>query len=84
LQSLIHLPSFAGVNGIVIGRWQKASQMTKEKLTYIIKTKKELNNIPVAADFDFGHTSPMFTFPIGGQGKFTALNDNVSLKIIKF
>lgn len=67
LQSLIHLPGFKGVKGIVIGRFQKASEMTNEKLIKIIKTKAELKNIPVVANVDFGHTSPLITFPIGGE-----------------
>jgi len=67
LQSLIHLPEFSGVKGIVIGRFQKASQMKRKLLEKIINTKKELVNIPVIADVDFGHTSPMITFPIGGK-----------------
>ena len=32
LQSLIHLSAFSGVKGIVIGRFQKASGMTDDKL----------------------------------------------------
>jgi muramoyltetrapeptide carboxypeptidase len=67
LQSLIHQPSFKGVNGIVIGRFQNESKMTNEKLIKIIKTKAELKNIPVIANVDFGHTSPIITFPIGGE-----------------
>lgn len=67
LQSLIHQPSFKGVKGLVIGRFQKASKMTNEQLIKIIKTKTELKNIPVIANVDFGHTSPIITFPIGGE-----------------
>lgn len=67
LQSLIHLPSFSGVKGIVIGRFQKESKITNEKLIKIIKTKRELNKIPVIANVDFGHTSPLITFPVGGE-----------------
>jgi muramoyltetrapeptide carboxypeptidase len=67
IQSLIHLPSFKGVKGIVIGRFQKETGMTNEKLIQIIKTKAELKNIPVIANVDFGHTSPIITFPIGGE-----------------
>jgi muramoyltetrapeptide carboxypeptidase LdcA involved in peptidoglycan recycling len=51
----------------VIGRFQNVSKMTNEKLTKIIKTKAELKNIPVIANVDFGHTSPIITFPIGGE-----------------
>ncbi|MEI6191066.1 MAG: S66 peptidase family protein [bacterium] len=67
LQSLIHLSDFKGVKGIVIGRFQNASKMTNKKLIQIIKTKAELKNIPVIANVDFGHTSPIITFPIGGE-----------------
>ena len=72
LQSLIHQSGFEQVNGIVIGRFQKASKMTKELLKKIIKTKKELAQIPVIADADFGHTSPLITFPIGGRAEIKA------------
>ena len=67
LQSLIHQSSFKGVKGIVIGRFQKTSNVTKEKLIKIIKNKAELKNIPVIANVDFGHTSPIITIPIGGD-----------------
>ncbi len=66
LQSLIHLPDFKDVKGIVIGRFQKAANMTDDLLEKIIKTKKELSNIPVIAGVDFGHTDPKITLPIGG------------------
>lgn len=69
LQSLIHLPDFGGVNGIVIGRFQKASEVTSELITKVIKTKRELDHIPVIANVDFGHTQSMITFPIGGTVK---------------
>jgi len=66
LQSLIHQQGFSEVVGLVIGRFQKASQMTDEKIIEIIKSKKELAKIPVIANVDFGHTDPKITFPIGG------------------
>ncbi len=83
LQSLIHLPSFVGVKGIVIGRFQKASKITDNLLTKIIKTKKELDAIPVIANVDFGHTDPKITFPIGGEVDVTVEGGNVTLKVIK-
>ncbi len=83
LQSLIHLPEFSGVKGLVIGRFQKATGMTDEILTKIIKAKKELDGIPVVANADFGHTQPMMTFPIGGNVKITAKNNKTIISIIK-
>lgn len=72
LQSLLQQPDFKYVKGLVIGRFQKKCKMTQKKLMTIIKTKKELKNIPVIAGADFGHTTPQFTFPIGGQAKIIA------------
>lgn len=83
LQSLLQQTDFGGVRGLVIGRFQKVSQMTKEKLTQIIKTKKELENIPVIANVDFGHTSPMLTFPIGGRVKLIAEKGSIHLNILE-
>ena len=83
LQSLIMQKGFEEVQGLVIGRFQKASKMTREKLTKIIKTKEELKDIPVIADVDFGHTTPMITFPIGGKAEIRADVMRPSIKIIK-
>lgn len=81
LQSLIHMPEFKTVKGIVLGRAEKVSEMTKEKWFKIIKTKKELDNIPVIAGADFGHTTPIFTFPVGGYAKLDARNGEIDLRI---
>lgn len=83
LQSLIHLPDFSGVRGVVIGRFQKESEMTNSLLTQIIKAKKELNDIPVLANIDFGHTSPIISFPIGGTCKSEITKDKQLLRILK-
>lgn len=77
LQSLISMPQFGTVGGLVIGRFEKASEMTLEKLTKIIKTKRELNHLPVIADVDFGHTDPKITFPIGGEVKLEARDHSI-------
>jgi muramoyltetrapeptide carboxypeptidase LdcA involved in peptidoglycan recycling len=83
LQSIIHQPRFSGVKGIVIGRFQKKTKMTKKKIAKIIKTKKELDNMPVIAGVDFGHSSPLITFPIGGRAKLSAHKNSTKLEIIK-
>lgn len=81
LQSLIHQPDFQHVKGLVIGRFQQGSCMTKELLIKIITSKEELSDIPVIADVDFGHTSPMITFPVGGQASLRAYGVRVELRI---
>jgi len=83
LQSLLHQPGFTQVKGIVIGRFQKESNMTQEKLLQIIATKQELQGIPVLAQADFGHTTPMFTFPIGGSASLSVKKTGSRLMIHK-
>jgi muramoyltetrapeptide carboxypeptidase len=82
LQSLIHMPGFAGVKGIVIGRFQKAANMTRELLIQIIKSKRELDHLPVIAGVDFGHTDPKITFAIGGRAVVDTDSD-VKLKVVE-
>lgn len=66
LQSLLQAPDFTKVQAILIGRFENSFGMTKEKLRYILSSKPVLKNIPIIANADFGHTTPIFTFPIGG------------------
>jgi len=83
LQSIIHLPDFKYVRAIIFGRFESASKINRSLMTKIIKSKKELNNIPVIANADFGHTGPLITFPIGGTAKVSVKNNKVRLEIIK-
>lgn len=83
LQSLIHQPGFAGVKGLVIGRFQRESALSKNILTKIIKTKRELNDIPVIANIDFGHTQSMITFPIGGEVSLSVDGGVAKIEMLK-
>ncbi len=77
LQALIHQEDFHHVKGIVFGRFQKGSKITREGVEFVINTKEKLKNIPVIANVDFGHTSPILTIPLGG----TATIDNEKIFI---
>ncbi len=77
LQAIIQQPGFNNVRGIVLGRAEKSSDMTQEKWNMMIKNKSELKNIPIIADADFGHTTPLFTFPIGGIATIDATNNPI-------
>lgn len=84
LQALIQQPDFEGVQGIVIGRFEKEFGMTDEKLNYMLDAKPALKKIPIISNADFGHTMPMFTFPIGGIGHMRAgANGDVRLVLEK-
>ncbi|MBS0272543.1 MAG: LD-carboxypeptidase [Proteobacteria bacterium] len=67
LQALTQEPHFEKVRAIVIGRFENSFGMTDEKLHYILSTKAALKNISIVADADFGHTTPIYTFPIGSN-----------------
>lgn len=82
LQSIIHQPGFDGVKGIVFGRFQPETKMTRQLLTKIVKTKKELSDLPIIANVDFGHTYPMITFPVGGTVTLEARDDSIKIEII--
>lgn len=66
LVSLLQQPDFGGVTGLVIGRFQKATGMTRDLLAQIVASKPELSGLPVIGNVDFGHTTPIATLPIGG------------------
>lgn len=83
LQSVIHQPGFENVRGIVIGRFQKSSEINGKLLIEIVKTKKELNKLPVIANVDFGHTEPKITFPIGGTVEISAVKENPTIKVVE-
>lgn len=72
LTSLTQQPWFRDVQGLVIGRCenravnQEFGPISKEILFSIIKKNPRLEKLPIIAHVDFGHTHPIFTFPIGG------------------
>ena len=81
LQSIIHLPDFGGVKGLVIGRFQRNSEMTAEKLKRIVSTKRELAKLPVIYGVDFGHTDPYITFPVGGSVEIESSGPGAKIRI---
>jgi muramoyltetrapeptide carboxypeptidase len=65
LQSLLHLPDAGSIKALLIGRFQKNSNITEEALKKIIYGKEELRNIPIIANVNVGHVQPFTTIPIG-------------------
>lgn len=80
LQSLLHNLKDKNIKGLIIGRAQKGANMNEKKWKEIIETKKELIDIPVIINADFGHTTPIFTFPIGGHVTIDT-TESIKLKI---
>jgi muramoyltetrapeptide carboxypeptidase len=83
LQSLIQTKGFDGVKGMVFGRFESSCKMDINTVKKIVATKKQLENIPIIFNVDFGHELPFVTFPIGGVAKIKAIGTSVSLEIIK-
>lgn len=81
LQALCYQEDFGNVKGVVIGRFQKASEVSSEKLAYIVRNQRALKNLPVLADVDFGHTTPLLTLPIGGTAELDTEKRQLKLKI---
>jgi muramoyltetrapeptide carboxypeptidase LdcA involved in peptidoglycan recycling len=82
LQSLLHQPGATEIAGLVIGRFQPASRMTDALLDRIVATKPELARVPVACGFDFGHTTPHCTFPIGGRVRLDCSGPRPRLRVL--
>lgn len=83
LQALIHLPDFGKAQGIIVGRFQKKSNMSREKLEKVFKSKRELNNLPILANLDFGHTDPKMILPIGGEALLVVTEEKNSLTVVE-
>lgn len=81
LQSLIHQKDFHLVKGIVFGKFQTKSNITDDVFEKIIRSKKELKDIPIIYNGNFGHTTPQFTFPVGGIVEIVS-DENCMIKII--
>lgn len=80
LTSLLQQRGAEHIAGLAIGRFQRASKITREQLEAVVAKFPALSKIPVVANLDFGHTSPMATLPIGGQTKLAAVDGQSTLE----
>ena len=67
LQSLAQREDFRNVRALLIGRFQKKSDVSCDRLDFIINHIPQLKGLPVIADMDFGHTTPISILPLGGR-----------------
>ena len=66
LTSLLQLPDAATIRGMVIGRFQRRSEVTRSLLEQIVANQPNLASVPVLANVDYGHNYATATLPIGG------------------
>lgn len=69
------------LKGLLVGRFQLQSGITSVDVAKLVAVNKHLQNIPVIAGLDFGHTSPMATLPIGGKAAITVNNGLIEISI---
>ncbi len=80
LQSLLHSAKNKKIRAIIVGRAEPNCDMNDEKWKRILKTKQELNDVPIVINANFGHTTPIFKFPIGGYFK-VKVDKNIKIEI---
>lgn len=67
LRALSLQPEFSQVRGIVLGRFARSGAVTQTNLADLIRQMPAMSHLPVIANCDFGHTTPVATLPIGGR-----------------
>ena len=73
LTQLRHMGVFARIAGLVLGRFPPQVGFSEDDpLEEIILRAVRGYDFPVAVDFDFGHTDPMFTLPLGVRARLEA------------
>jgi len=79
LRALSLQPEFSAVRALVLGRFGSRGGVTFQNLSALIDQIPALHQVPVIANCDFGHTTPMFTLPIGGRCKVNASHHKASV-----
>ena len=80
LTALTYQDDFKNVKGVLIGRFQKESKVSREQLAYIVKNIEPLSHLPVVANVDFGHSTPLLTLPVGGIAEINGANITLKTK----
>ena len=79
LTAMLQQPDANNIAGLIIGRFQDDSNMTRPLLEQIVGHQPALDNVPILANVDFGHTNPIMTFPIGGRVSVRVAEDRSAL-----
>jgi muramoyltetrapeptide carboxypeptidase len=81
LESLMEMPDFDEIQALLVGRFQIGSGISDLDLVSMLKGYRQLQDIPIVANFSFGHTTPQSTLPIGGEGSLVAKEGDIRLII---
>jgi len=83
LRALSYQTQFDGVCGLVLGRFARRGEVTREGIAELVKSIPALNHLPVIANCDFGHTTPTATLPIGGKCSLDVHEGRASITIFE-
>ncbi len=81
-RSILDIPGADQLQGIVIGRFQRKSEITKEDLVAMVQSKKKHWGIPILANVNFGHTDPKITLPVGGSALLSVTKNKYELRFL--
>ncbi len=81
LVSLLQLPDAQDIAAICIGRFQSRAGMNDDMLQRILLEATTSREIPIVSGLDFGHTTPLWSFPIGSHARVEATNNNVVITL---
>ena len=82
LHSILQQPAAQELRGLIIGRFQRSTGASPDALERIIQKLPLPSGLPVVYGFDFGHTLPVATIPVGGTGALSAVRGSVTFSII--
>ena len=83
IRALCFQEDFEGVRGIVIGRYPRGSRIDRNNLIEIIHQISAVSRIPIVANVDFGHTTPVMTVPIGGKCILKVRQEDANIEIVE-
>ena len=79
LRSLMGIEGAKGIKGLVLGRFQKKTEMSRKQLELIVAQIPELDGKPVLANVDFAHTDPKISWCVGGEADLQVEDDGMKL-----
>jgi muramoyltetrapeptide carboxypeptidase len=74
-----NMGAFRRIRGLFFGRPYGYAPEEREQLHKVILERTKRYDFPVVADMDFGHTSPMFTLPVGCRALIDARRERFEI-----
>ncbi|GAB6876222.1 hypothetical protein [Thermaerobacter litoralis] len=76
--------AFRRIAGLVLGRFHpRVGFREDDPLDEVVLRAVRGHDIPVVVDFDFGHTDPMLSLPLGVRARLEAAPDRPRLFLLE-